>query len=105
MWDSQGKGHPVLLIHGNSASGEVFKKQFQSALGKKYRLIAPDLPGHGDSDVAVDTETYSFPGYARVLAELINTLGLKKVTVVGWSLGGHIALELSQMIPNKLSGI
>jgi len=105
VWDSQGKGHPVLLIHGNSASGEVFKKQFQSKLGKEYRLIAPDLPAHGNSDIAASTDTYSFPGYARVIVELINKLGLKNVAVVGWSLGGHIALELSQMIPDKLSGI
>ena len=105
VWDSQGKGHPVLFIHGNSASGEVFKKQFSSNLSKKYRLIAPDLPAHGDSDVAASTDIYSFPGYARVMAELIENLGLEKVTVVGWSLGGHIALELYLLIPDKLSGI
>ncbi len=93
----------IVFIHGNSASGKIFLKQFED-LGKKYRLIAIDLPGHGNSDAAKDPSTYSFLGYAKVVAEVLNKLNLKDPIVVGWSLGGHIALELSLLMPN-LKGI
>jgi pimeloyl-ACP methyl ester carboxylesterase len=100
-----GKGKAVLFIHGNSASGKIFKKQFDSPLSSLYRLIAVDLPGHGGSDAAKDITTYSFPGYAKVLVELIETLRIEELTVVGWSLGGHVALELYLLIPGKIQGI
>ena len=99
IYDSEGDGPAIMLIHGNSASGRFFKKQFK-AFGEKYRLLAPDLPGHGKSSAAQDVATYSFPGYAKVLAEVVNKLELKKVTLVGWSLGGHIALEMLSRLKN-----
>lgn len=103
--DSGGNGPAIMLIHGNSASGKIFKKQFE-AFGKQYRLIAPDLPGHGDSSPAKDPQAcYSLPGYAKVLAEIIKKLDLKEIVVIGWSLGGHIALEMSVLPSLLLKGI
>ena len=56
---------PVLLIHGNSLSREVFRKQLGGALSRKYRLVAFDLPGHGESGDALDaSRTYTRPGLA-----------------------------------------
>lgn len=105
VYDSGGNGPAVMLIHGNSASGKIFKKQFE-AFGKQYRLIAPDLPGHGDSSPALDPQAcYSLPGYAKVLAEVIQKLDLKEVVLIGWSLGGHIALEMSVLASLSLKGI
>lgn len=98
--DSGGTGPAVLLIHGNSASAKIFKKQFESDLFKQYRLIAVDLPGHGDSEASKNTDTYSFVGYAKALKEMIDELKLKHLVIIGWSLGGHIALELSSLIQN-----
>jgi len=100
IWDSEGNGPAVLFIHGNSQSGRVFKKQFESRLGQQYRLLAPDLPGHGDSDKARDLKTYSLKGYAQVLAEVIQQLKLEHVVVIGCLLGGHIALEMSLLLTN-----
>ena len=101
----QEAGHgnlPVLLIHGNSLSREVFRKQFSGALLGKYRLFALDLPGHGDSSNALNAcRTYTRPGLANAAIEVLDLLGLSEVVVVGWSLGGHIALE---MVP-QFSGI
>jgi pimeloyl-ACP methyl ester carboxylesterase len=105
IWDSQGNGQPILLVHSNSTSGQLFKKQFQSILSKKYRLIAPDLPAHGDSDITTIEENHSLSGYAHVLAEIITKLGLTKVTIVGFALGGHIALELYQTVPHMINGV
>lgn len=93
--DSKNEGPAVLLIHGNSACKEVFRKQFNDVLSKGYRLIAMDLPGHGRSEDARNPEEiYSLPGYAAAAEDLLEKLKIKKVTVVGWSLGGHIALEM-----------
>ena len=90
---------PVVLIHGNSLSREVFRKQLGGALSRKYRLVAFDLPGHGDSSDAQDaSRTYTLPGFADAAIEMLAVLGLKEVVVVGWSLGGHIALEMASRV-------
>lgn len=87
---------PVFLIHGNSLSREVFRKQLGGALSGKYRLVALDLPGHGDSSNAPDpSRTYTRPGLADAAIEVLDLLGLEEVVVVGWSLGGQIALEMA----------
>lgn len=94
VWDSGGTGKAVLFIHGNSCCKEVFTKQFNSDLTKKYRFIALDLPGHGQSAKAINPEkTYCLDGYSDVLIELIKELRLENPFVVGWSLGGHVALN------------
>ena len=84
---------PVLLIHGNSLSREVFRKQLGGALSTKYRSIAFDLPGHKDSSDALNASRT--PGLADAAIEALGRLGLREVVVVGWSLGGHIALEMA----------
>lgn len=93
--DRGGAGFPVLFLHGSSSSRRVFAKQFADPALKAYRLIAFDLPGHGDSQDAVEPQrSYTIAGFAACAAELIEALGLPRVVTVGWSLGGHIAIEL-----------
>jgi pimeloyl-ACP methyl ester carboxylesterase len=92
--DSGNGGFPVLMLHGSGASQKVFSKQFDSPLASKFRLIAIDLPGHGDSDDASDIEGYSLPGLADTVGLVIEALGLRQMAVLGWSLGGHVAIEL-----------
>ncbi len=92
--DSGGPGKAVLFIHGNSCCKEVFTRQFESELTKKYRLITFDLPGHGQSAKAINPEkTYHYDGYSALLIELIQELRLENPYIVGWSLGGHVALN------------
>ncbi|WP_225890064.1 alpha/beta fold hydrolase [Indioceanicola profundi] len=87
---------PILvLIHGNSSCRRVFDRQAGRALGRTYRLITFDLPGHGDSGDADRPEcTYTLPGLADATAELLAKLGISEAVVLGWSLGGHIAIEM-----------
>jgi pimeloyl-ACP methyl ester carboxylesterase len=93
--DSEGPGHPVVLLHGSSLSKEVFARQFNSELLRRYRLIAVDLPGHGASDDAPDaSQTYTLRGFAAITREFLEALGITRATLVGWSLGAHVALEL-----------
>ncbi len=93
--DSGAHGPAVLLIHGNSACKEIFARQFDSSLSARFRLIAFDLPGHGASSDAADPErTYHIPGYADVALELLRALRVEHAAVFGWSLGGHVGIEL-----------
>ena len=93
--DSGAPGAAVLLIHGNSACKEIFARQFDSQLTTRLRLIAIDLPGHGASSDAIDPErTYSIPGYADVAVEVLRAIHVDRLAVFGWSLGGHVGIEL-----------
>lgn len=93
--DSGGNGRPLLLIHGNSSCRRVFARQWESRLRDLCRLITLDLPGHGESDDAGEpARSYTRAGLADAVIETIVSLGLDRVVVLGWSLGGHIAIEM-----------
>lgn len=94
--DAGGQGFPLLLLHGSGASKEVFTHQLESDLSAQYRLIALDLPGHGASSNATDpSRAYTITGYADAVRDVLRQLGVKRAAVFGWSLGGHIAIELA----------
>jgi pimeloyl-ACP methyl ester carboxylesterase len=104
-YESAGQGLPVLLLHGNSTSGRTFIKQLDSDLGQQYRLIAPDLPGFGLSQPLDDPSTQAgLRPWACTMTALLDALGVREVVVLGWSLGGHIALEMAPSLP-KLKGV
>ncbi|MEM9105646.1 MAG: alpha/beta hydrolase [Pseudomonadota bacterium] len=93
--ESVGDGPPVLFIHGNSSCKEVFRNQLQGDIGQTWCCIAMDLPGHGRSADAADPETtYNMPGYADTALEMMSALGHDTFALFGWSLGGHIGIEM-----------
>ncbi|SHN10424.1 alpha/beta fold hydrolase [Chitinophaga sp. CF418] len=95
-------GIPLLLIHGNSFSHDVFRYQLQGSLAENYRLIAFDLPGQGKSENAPEPmRTYTLPGFADAVIELLEKMGITETVILGWSLGGHIAIEML----SRFSGI
>jgi pimeloyl-ACP methyl ester carboxylesterase len=95
---------PVLLVHGNSSCKEIFKNQIDALRKLGHTILVPDLPGHGESaNSRTPRSTYSFPGYADILTGLLDRLELDRCHVVGWSLGGHIGLELWHRDPRIAS--
>jgi pimeloyl-ACP methyl ester carboxylesterase len=101
-----GEGNPaILMIHGNSFKRNIFKHILASGLSKTHRLLAIDLPGHGDSADANDPESsYTMPGYANAAVQVLDSLNIQDVIVIGWSLGGHIAIEMAPLLDSRLKG-
>ena len=97
--DSAGEGPAAVLIYGNSSSSRAFGRQLDGALGRRFRLVAIDLPGYGASDKARDPGAYSLPGHARAVRVAVDALGLREARFVGWSLGGHVVLEMAPDLP------
>ena len=90
-----GNDLPVVFIHGNSSHKEAFRKQYESPIGERHRMVGVDLPGHGASSDAFKPEkTYTMTGYAEVVIDVLAELGIRRAALVGWSLGGHVALEM-----------
>lgn len=95
VFETAGSNLPLLLLHGNSSCKEVFRHQLESPLGGRHRLIAIDLPGCGaSSDAREPARTYNAAGYAGTVMEVLSALDITEAAVFGWSLGGHVGLEL-----------
>src|SRR5215470_13685184 len=80
-----GSGPALLLLHGIGDSSESWAPLIP-ALARRHRVIAPDLLGHGASDKP--RADYAVPSYANGMRDLLDVLGVDRVTVVGHSLGG-----------------
>jgi pimeloyl-ACP methyl ester carboxylesterase len=87
-----GAGDVLLLIHGMGGSSNSWSGVIPM-LAKKYRVIAPDLLGHGQSDKP--RGDYSVGAFAVLLRDLLDALDIPQVTVIGHSLGGGIAMQFA----------
>jgi 3-oxoadipate enol-lactonase len=92
----RGRGEPLLFIHGLGSSGADWAFQV-AALESRYRIIVPDLPGSGHSNPP--RGKYSIEGFAAALWKLLDHRGISKTNVVGFSLGGAVALEMASNRP------
>jgi pimeloyl-ACP methyl ester carboxylesterase len=88
----EGAGEVLLLVHGMGGSSNTWSGVIP-LLAKKYRVIAPDLLGHGESDKP--RGDYSVGALAVMLRDLLDSLDVTRVTVVGHSLGGGIAMQFA----------
>ncbi len=87
-------GPPLLLLHGWSQHHLSWSKQFKGALAERFRLIAPDLRGHGASDKPEGAHHYDCAApWADDVQAVIRALSLDKPLLVGWSMGGRVAME------------
>lgn len=93
----QGSGEALLLIHGMAGSSETWRAVLPR-LAKKYRVVAPDLLGHGQS--AKPRGDYSLGAFAVWLRDFLDELGITHATVVGHSLGGGVAMQFVYQHPD-----
>ena len=99
----EGKGDHILLIHGIGASHYVWR-YLSPELAKNFTVTAVDLLGFGLSDKP-ETFTYDLDSQCEVLLELMNQLGITKTIVIGSSMGGTIALRLTQLRPDLITKV
>lgn len=93
-----GSGPALLLLHGLACNHTTWTPVMRQ-LAKHYTVIAPDLLGHGES--AKPRADYSVAGYANGMRDLMTVLGIDKVTVVGHSFGGGVAMQFAYQFPER----
>jgi pimeloyl-ACP methyl ester carboxylesterase len=93
-----GSGPVLLLLHGLACDHTTWDPVIDR-LARRYTVIAPDLLGHGQSDKP--RADYSLGGYANGMRDLLTILGIDKVTVVGHSFGGGVAMQFAYQYPER----
>lgn len=102
----QGEGFPVLMLHGGGpgASGLSNYSKNIDALAKKYRVLIPDMQGYGQSSKGVNRDD-PFGDLAEVMLALLDTLKIKKVHIIGNSLGGACGLRMALEQPERVASL
>ncbi|HLR53657.1 MAG TPA: 2-succinyl-6-hydroxy-2,4-cyclohexadiene-1-carboxylate synthase [Pseudogracilibacillus sp.] len=96
-----GKGEPLVLLHGFTGTSDTWLP-FIERWASAFRVIAIDLPGHGK------TETPDFPNmveFCDELAEILHLFSIKKCDLLGYSMGGRVALSFSKRHPDYVESL
>ena len=100
--DYAGEGRPVVLLHGVASNARIWSP-VAPLLTPRFRVLAVDQRGHGQSDKP--SSGYDFPSVVGDVRELIEALGLERPLVAGHSWGGNVALELAARHPERVAGL
>jgi len=98
---TQGQGFPILCLHGHPGSGSSLGV-FTDSLSKRFQTIAPDLRGYGKSRY---DKNFAMTDHLSDLEALLDRFQIEKCLVLGWSLGGILAMELALRLPQRVSGL
>lgn len=96
-------GTPVLLVHGFGASAFQWREMMPRLAAAGWHVLAPDLPGHGFSELVLPDGEYSREAYARRMWLLLDALGISDAPIVGHSMGGAIAAEMNWQHPERVA--
>jgi pimeloyl-ACP methyl ester carboxylesterase len=97
-----GSGTPMVLLHGNEDSARDWQWVLPD-LARRYRVLAPDLPGFGAGDRTKGD--YSSAGLTEFVAGFVDGLDLPRAIVVGNSLGGRVALDYALNAPGRVEAL
>ena len=98
-----GTGRPLVLLHSFGHNKTMWFPQLTYFLERGYRVVAPDMPGHGDS--SFDAAQHSVDRIAESYIELLDTLGLQGVVLCGISMGGYVALRMWARKPELIGAL
>jgi 3-oxoadipate enol-lactonase len=101
-YSEKGQGMPVVLLHGFPFRGVIWHEQ-QERLSDRYRVIAPDLRGHGQSPAPPGV--YEMELLARDVLALLDALLVEKAVILGHSMGGYVALAAWKLAPDRFVGL
>jgi pimeloyl-ACP methyl ester carboxylesterase len=103
VYDVRGKGDPtIVLVHCWCGNRGFWKNQI-GELARDHRVVSIDLPGHGAS--GRDRRNWSVAGLGADVARVVDELGLKRVILVGHSMGGPVSLYAAARLPGRVAGI
>jgi 2-succinyl-6-hydroxy-2,4-cyclohexadiene-1-carboxylate synthase len=102
--EQSGAGRPLLLLHGFTGSAATWVPLI-GALPPHFRTIAPDLIGHGRSDSPPDAERYHMERCVADLLALLDALEIVRADVLGYSMGGRVALHLAAAAPERVGAL
>jgi len=95
-----GIGSPLILLHGWGLHSGVWEN-ILPALEKRFSCYAVDMLGHGESQTK-SHEKFSLESMREALNELVNNIDSKEITIMGWSLGGLVAIDYLSVFPKKV---
>ncbi len=101
-YQQHGAGEPLLLLHGLGSSSQDWELQYP-AFAAQYRVIAPDLRGHGRTDKPPGP--YSIELFASDALALLDALDVPRAHVVGISMGGMVAFQMAVEAPHRLASL
>ncbi|MEO8540933.1 MAG: alpha/beta fold hydrolase, partial [bacterium] len=93
----------VVLLHGFTSDNRMWLP-VAGPLSIDYRVIAPDMRGHGATTAPDDLDTYTIEAYAQDLANLLDDLEIDVCALAGCSFGGMVALQFATTWPERLAG-
>src|SRR4028118_1606340 len=99
-----GAGPALLLLHGFMGSTAAWAP-YVDLLAQRRRVIMVDLIGHGDSDAPAEAERYRMEHCSSDLLRLLDRLEVPDVEVIGYSMGGRVALHLATMAPERVTAL
>jgi 2-succinyl-6-hydroxy-2,4-cyclohexadiene-1-carboxylate synthase len=95
---------PLLFLHGWMGCGEDYAEIIE-VLKSRYYCIAIDLPGHGKTEVIGEDIGYSFINTAQGIIQLLDSLGIDRCSIAGYSFGGRLALYLALEFPDRFDQV
>jgi haloalkane dehalogenase len=101
----EGEGHPILMLHGEPSWSYLYRKMVPVFVEAGFRAVAPDLPGFGRSDKPAKRTDYSYERHVAWMANFIEAIDLRDVTLVGQDWGGLIGLRLVAEHPERFSAV
>jgi membrane protein DedA with SNARE-associated domain/pimeloyl-ACP methyl ester carboxylesterase len=101
--DHSGPESVILLLHGNPVAAHKSFHNLFPALSRTRRVIAPDLPGFGSSTRNIPD--YSIESHAKYVLRFLNQIGIDRVHVVAYSMGGGVALNLAHLSPEHIRSL
>lgn len=103
FYRDEGSGPPMLLIHGHTLDGRVFDEIAPELVAAGFRVLRPDLRGHGQSERP--GQGYHWSHHAADMARILDDAEIDRSLVAGFSLGGGVALEMAITMPDRVSAL
>ena len=102
-YDAHGAGTPALVfVHGWSCDRTYWKGQLEP-LGRRYRVVAIDLAGHGES--GTNRQAWTIAAFGADVAAVVEKLGLERVVLIGHSMGGDVIVEAARRLRGRVAGL